>query len=1536
MKLFLIDNYKLNIYVLPNKVEDAFLIDYHSPSGIEETITLRAENNSWIIESTPDVTIYNYSQSISKEELKDGACYQVKFSDLNYHLLLFCMDTPIKYVDLDTSTRDVITIGRGADSDIIYDNSYTGYPHATIKRFDNMYIIDNNNSSDNAVYVNNTRVNQKALMPGDVIFINGLKIIWMKTFIRVNNPNGVLQTKLSQYKHDVFNNQYTPVKDTEKNIVLYNENSLFFHTPILKENVKEKTIEITPPPNKNESEDPPVILTLGATIMMGVASSITGVIAIFNVANGNATLMGAITEIIVCLAMILGCIFFPILLEKYNKKSKKKKEDKRQKKYSEYLENKRREIKLAMENEKSILLYNNLNIEECKNVIAKKENKLWNREIRDEDFLEISLGHGDRKANIVINATLEDFSLEDDNLRDEVIKIKNEKLLLDNVPITVSLAKNMILPMIITDNYSLKSNYINGIMLQLITYYSALDLKIVIMTNEENKSRWESFKYSSYCYSNDGKEHYFATNEDEIKSVSYYLENTYKERYSLINNNSNSEDGSDMPDQKIEFDNKEEMYKNFDEYYLIITDDYLTAKRSAIIDAIIKNDENIGFSILMIEPNMKNIPSKSNNFVEINSMEAHIFNKNITDNNNQKFIPEVLKENIKPYINVIANIPISLANSKNSIPDSINFLEMYKIGKVDQLNVLNRWEKNDPTSSIHAPIGIGEDGKLFELDLHEKYHGPHGLVAGATGSGKSEFIITYILSMAVNYDPREVQFVLIDYKGGGLAGAFHNKETHVKLPHLVGTITNLDSNEMNRSLVSIQSELKRRQRKFNEARDKLNESTIDIYKYQKFYREGKVDEPISHLFIISDEFAELKSQQPDFMDQLVSTARIGRSLGVHLILATQKPAGVVDDQIWSNSRFKICLKVQTAEDSREMLKRPEAASIKETGRFYLQVGYDELFLLGQSAWAGAKYTPTDRIVKSLNDSIKFIDNTGITIKEINDVSKVDENENYGDQLTNIVKYLNTIGTREHINNTDLWLPSIPAEIYLSEIIKKYNYQTNINQIEAIIGEMDDPEQQSQDILTVNFSTTGHMIILGATGSGKENLLMTIIYSICMSHSPEDVNFYIMDFGAEVLKIFKNMPHVGEFIQINDAEKIRNLFVFLERELARRKELFSEYGGSYDSYIKNSGNKIPMLMIVLNGYESFMEQHASYDDSLTVLIREASKYGIILIETVIQTNGIRNSVFQLFQNKFVLQIADPFDYRILIEAPSGLVPAKHPGRGLFKTDDGCFEFQTAYIYLKDQINEVIQKTIDTMTDYQKAKSIPMIPLNFTYDNILSIITNFKELPIAINVHTADVIKYDFISNKINLIIGNHAIDNCKNMIQDIVKMTSTMLKTKLRIIDLAGCIETIEGDVDVFQGEFTATMKDIINYNNTDDNVIYLITGLGNMYDKVLDEGIEVINKILYNSDKLSNLNFIILDDYSTFRRLSKEDWYAKLDKKNGIWLGDGVQDQELFEINNLMNCDASEGFMGVAYIIKDSNYELAKIIGTNHDEGDVI
>ena len=354
----------------------------------------------------------------------------------------------------------------------------------------------------------------------------------------------------------------------------------------------------------------------------------------------------------------------------------------------------------------------------------------------------------------------------------------------------------------------------------------------------------------------------------------------------------------------------------------------------------------------------------------------------------------------------LAGVRLKNGGEEFQLPGTYSFLQMFNAGKVEYLNPLTRWNENNPTKTLSTPVGIGTDGELFYLDLHQKRQGPHGLIAGMTGSGKSEFIITYILSMAVNYSPDEVAFVLIDYKGGGLASAFEDPERGIHLPHVVGTITNLDGAAIQRSMVSINSELKRRQAVFNEAKSRNNTGSMDIYEYQKLYRAKKVDEPMPHLFLISDEFAELKSQQPEFMSELISTARIGRSLGVHLILATQKPTGVVNDQIWSNTRFRVCMKVQNRNDSMEMLKRPEGADIRETGRFYLQVGYNEYFALGQSAWAGADYLPSDAVMQQKDESVEFLDDAGQVIVKVS--PKKEKSKSDVKQLVAIVKYLSDL------------------------------------------------------------------------------------------------------------------------------------------------------------------------------------------------------------------------------------------------------------------------------------------------------------------------------------------------------------------------------------------------------------------------------------------------------------------------------------------------------------------------------------------------
>ena len=612
------------------------------------------------------------------------------------------------------------------------------------------------------------------------------------------------------------------------------------------------------------------------------------------------------------LSMLIGMMLMPMINRKMDKNKKKRQELERQTKYGQYINEKIAEIDEEMEKQRGILLHNYVSANECTKIILNKDNRLWEREIEDFDFLTVRLGIGEVPLKAEISYPEEKFMMEEDELREiaNVVAVKSKTLI--GAPITFNFAEKNISAIVSNDETKI-DNLIKNIIVQLITFHNYEDLNLVFLLEEDKKKNWEYVKTIPHVWNSSKEIRFFADNYDDMEKVSIYLEEELKQR--LI--------------EKEE--NKDLDYKAVKPYYLIITDNYKKIEKLRIIKEILKQKENLGFGIICTTNDIFQLPKETKAFINLNESEGQIIEKELTSSNQIKFVfnsPNILQFDKICYM--LSNIPIRCVSSKkeSSLPSSYSFLEMYDAGLIEQLNILERWKKNDTTLSLRAPIGVDDGGKNIYLDVHEKFHGPHGLVAGSTGSGKSEFIITYILSLAVNYHPYDVAFILIDYKGGGLAGAF--QKNNIRLPHLVGTITNIDVAGLNRSLASIQSELKRRQVKFNMARNMTDEGTIDISKYKKLYHDGIVKEPIPHLFIICDEFAELKQQQPDFMEELISVSRIGRSLGVHLILATQKPAGIVNEQIRSNSRFAICLKVQNKEDSRDMIGKNDAAYLKRS------------------------------------------------------------------------------------------------------------------------------------------------------------------------------------------------------------------------------------------------------------------------------------------------------------------------------------------------------------------------------------------------------------------------------------------------------------------------------------------------------------------------------------------------------------------------------------------------------------------------------
>ena len=1528
MKIFIMDKEKLTRYNLPLKIEETFSISYKSSNYKEEIlITLEAREDKWYLKSNGSVNVFNNNYEVDGVFAKKYDSYNLKpFYSEEFITIFFLPITNENTYKLSYNQLNSIKIGKNKQCNIIYNDQKIADLHAEIKQINNIWYILSNNNCD--TYLNNKNIKNEKLKVGDVIFINGLKITWMGQFLKINNPRNLITVVGLTNYNELINNEVKiqDVSEAEKNKDLYKESDYFYHTPRIKEVITEKEIAIDAPPENQKRENLPLVFRIGSSLTMVGSSMIMIYTITSNLSKGTYSIMSQLPQMFMCVSMIIASLVLPRFLERYQKKQEEKKEKKRQTKYKEYLKKKEEEIVLTIKQQTQIINNNVLSVDDCINIVNSKNKNFWSRQIPDEDFISVRVGIGSIKPQIKINAPEEHFSLEVDNLLKEVYDLKEKYKKINDIPISLSLLDKRISSFIF--NGKLNFDYIYRIILQLVTLQSSNDLKIVVFTNHENEYKWNFIKFLPHCWSSDKQQRFFATNKSEYKDVSNYLIDELKKRTGDSNEKSESEEESNGKSV-----NANETYKKFSTYYLIINDNYYEGKNIQIINEILKKDVNYGFSITFFETSIKNLPSKCNTFVEVGENDGAILEKNLTADSQIMFKIENKKDlDMDDLSKKIANTAIESKGGQAVLPQSLSFLEMYGVSKIDQLNILTRWKQNNPVKSLSAPIGVHANRELFNLDLHEKFHGPHGLIAGSTGSGKSEFIITYILSMAVNYHPYEIQFVLIDYKGGGLAGAFENKETGVKIPHLAGTITNLDVSDMNRTLVSIESELKRRQKKFNDVRDSLGEGTIDIYKYQKLYREGLVKEPMAHLFIISDEFAELKKSQPEFMDQLISTARIGRSLGVHLILATQKPSGVVNDQIWSNSKFKVCLKVQDRSDSMEMLKRPEAASIKETGRFYLQVGYDDLFDIGQSGWAGAKYIPSDKITHKVDDSIDFVDNVGSVIKSIKDIAKTDINiKDEGEQLTNIVKYIYNLGTKEKIETKKLWLDKIPSNIYITNLKQKYNYKAKPYFIDPIIGEYDNPHEQLQGLLNLNLTDSGNTLIYGQPGSGKENLITTIVLSSVMEHTPDEVNFYILDFGSGMLKMFKNVPHVGEIVSLEDEEKIIDTFSMLFDEYDYRKTLFEDYSGSYTDYCTNSGNKLPLIVAVINNYDVFCESYSKLSESVSNIYRDGSKYGIIFVVSVISTSSMRTRLAQNFPNKICLKLPTESDYRSLLNSPKGLVPANIFGRGIIGMNNTGYEFQTAEFVDKKNLVNTVREYSKKMNDAytSRAKKIPSIPKVVTLNEMLSKITSLHQTPIGYNINTKNITTFDFFEKSFVPIITNNIDDDKMSFIYSLLIILKNHPNTNICIVDLVDAYEkTIEGIV-VFKNNFDDAFTKIYNNVNATQNSkvnnFYIILGVGQLQEKLSSNGKQIMDKLFMNLDTITNNYFIGVDTYSSYNNLQVETWYqSNIDKSTGIWLGEDIANQLAINISNIPLDDRKIMFRYMLFAIRKGKYEIVK------------
>ncbi|MDR0875641.1 MAG: type VII secretion protein EssC, partial [Clostridiales Family XIII bacterium] len=749
--------------------------------------------------------------------------------------------------------------------------------------------------------------------------------------------------------------------------------------PRIVKNIESVEIEVKPPNAPEKPKKGQLVKTILPPLIMAVLMTGTRVMS-----------GGDFLTIIMGLGMAISVVF-SVTSYFSDQKDAKAAEEKRVTEYEAYLLGKQKDLYRAQQDEMDARTWAYPSLEEISHLTNEYSSRIYERTAHDGDFLSVSLGVSDVMPQYTIRFPDEEITGEADELAEEVKQVVSEFRTLPDMPLTADLKRAHLG---LVGEKELIHDELKALISQICFLHSYHDTELVIVAEQDARDTfaWTTMyphtKISAINVSG------LITSENHRDMALGALTQILKDRK-----------------MKRDEGKKDTV---FSPHYIFIIDDPKKIVSHSIMEYLQEAETSLGFSLIWTSLMRESLPE---NIGTILSLDGRGRGKLLMNENTLSLMPVKLPDTAGIDFDRMARRLTAIKHNQGvttQIPESITFFDLFGIKKPEDIDILSLWRQSNSAKSLAVPLGLRGLNDVVSLNLHEKAHGPHGLVAGTTGSGKSEIIQSYILSLAAHFHPYEVGFLLIDYKGGGMANLFKD------LPHLLGTITNLDGSESMRALASIQSELKRRQRIFTEA------GVNNITNYTKAFKKGEADIPLPHLFIISDEFAELKKEQPEFMSELVSAARIGRSLGVHLILATQKPSGVVDDQIWSNSKFKLALKVQDAADSNEVLKTPDAAMITIPGRAYLQVGNNEIYELFQSAWSGAEYSEKE-VEKGFDNRIYLINELGqgeLLNADLSDDGEAQESKLT--QLDAIVQYIAAV--YEGLAETPVekpWLPSLP-------------------------------------------------------------------------------------------------------------------------------------------------------------------------------------------------------------------------------------------------------------------------------------------------------------------------------------------------------------------------------------------------------------------------------------------------------------------------------------------------------------------------------
>lgn len=1018
--------------------------------------------------------------------------------------------------------------------------------------------------------------------------------------------------------------------------------------------------EIVMPDKVTRNEEVPLIL--------GVGPSFTIALPILLMALFSSRIYGSQGSRFIMASLIMGgtsCIMgviWGISNRIYKSSSYKKRLKQSAEEFSKYIKSVREELSTYQNENKEYMLNRYFAVDEA---IDGKIIPLKNKNDTDYYYLRLGIGEIPFQMNIkVVNSRKEMFKPPEMLKIDSVIE---DYKMLKKVPVGIDISKEKSLGIISDTNIKRTYEILLIIILKLSMQYKEEKNKICLIYDGENlNQRWlyERIKFLPNIFAFEDNKRLCASNSTEL---SFFIRDIYD---SLIENKDEFFYVFILNEALIEGEKmKDFLYPTYDD--------------TNIFSVVLSDKENKIINNTGIQLKLPGEGTKRGTLLNLRDyrLACDEFIVDDMENISDKAIDRYVRNTFSDYYSTLM--------SEEKIPEYVGFLELFSVSSLEEIDVNDMWSNNHPEDNIRVPIGMYEKKRKLYLDINEKAHGPHGLIAGTTGAGKSELIQTFLLSICLSFSPLEINFFIIDYKGGGTSNTIDS------LPHCAGAISNLSGNNIKRALDAIASEIEERQLLFSKA------EVNHIDAYMKLFRQGAVEKNLPHLILIVDEFAELKKEEPEFMKRIISLSAVGRSLGVHLILATQKPAGVVDDKIWSNSRYRLCLKVQDKQDSNDMLKKPDAAFIKRSGQCILQIGNDEYCKTFQTGYCGGIYEGEEND----NEQVRLVTEEGKRLS----FGKKRQIENEITVLNVVVDYIkNAACVSGYEKAKSLFIDELSESYETPQDIKDNRLNNNSEKI--YLGIFDDPVRRIQKRFSYTINDNGHLFIAGSAGSGKSNLIKLIINSI------DQYAFIYIDLSNRIQTDYLRYNNCIGVIE--DKDNIGIIFYHLSKMIKHKIES-------------------PVFLIIDNFALLYKSLNEDEIDILKQLFSEGIGKNIFIIASGLLQSDLPPKMFLKVKTTLCLEMNDKYQYGdVMRNYHLNVLPKPSvPGRCLYKVDDRILECQ---VFFENDDNDIL-KHMEASKHYDK---LPYIPKSITVNEFIKIYsemenTNKAILPIGFSTTTGNI-------------------------------------------------------------------------------------------------------------------------------------------------------------------------------------------------------